>query len=206
MKKVFQVSALLLAMTGCVKNEGPREVKGLKIPIQTVKRISVSGYKGQLPYINGADMQALTRYNAEHNWEEKISDTLVDWEDLDREYRNTLPREVRQQFAFDILVAKDLIGLAKAAPEGKVYQEKIKKYVTVLTAEHYVDFCVLYEAISAVEDTDYRRDSAATIISYSATDVFHLQALNNPDLANSAYKIKIEENYGYLEKIRTMAE
>lgn len=163
---------------------------------------SQSGYLGQLPYIVSNYADEVPEFNTQHEIAQKVSDSTVTWEYFDSLYSEELSLAQKQNVAILVLSVKDLISLARADPRNDYYQDALTKYVDVLVDSRYFGYCLLYSALEQCQDPSYQKRKAIDILNYSIGESFHHTFLNNPDLPEDWQQRKVEEDLGFLSKIR----
>lgn len=191
---------------GCESNNEKNETTLLNNKIEKTKSFQnkeLSNYKGQLPYLslkNEADESS--EIAAKLDLEEKINNPEYDWKYFNNLHSEKLSITEKQNLAFIILSTKDLIGLAQNNPENSEFKNAIKQNVATLTETEYIGYCVLYNAIEATNDNDFKKAQFSKIIDYAKADNFHEFNLKNKELENTPFYAKIKENYHYLEIIK----
>jgi hypothetical protein len=210
--KKIVLLAVVLALSSCTKEESKDSKTALRgVPIVGGNKkidfhdLTAAGYLGQLPYVVATSQMSISEFNAELNLAEAIMKPEFDWKYFDGLYSATLPNDQKQYLAFTILSTKDLIGFAEANPANVECNTALRKYIDVLVVTKYFGYSVLYNALKQVNDPVYAKAKATAIISYSASETFHMDFMNNPEAADSRYLEKVTEDYSYLRDLREMS-
>ncbi len=212
MKKVILLLAVVFALSSCTKEES-KESKIVKrgVPIVGGNKkmdfhdLNAIGYRGQLPYVVASSPTSISEFNAALNIADAMTNPEYDWKYFDGLYTEALPDDQKQYLAFTILSTKDLIGLAEANPANVECNTALHKYIEVLVGTKYFGYAVLYNALKQVNDPVYAKAKAAAIISYSATETFHMEFMNNPQAGDCRYLEKVTEDYSYLRDLRELS-
>ena len=146
-----------------------------------------------------------------YNFEEKIPDSNTDWTYFDKIYKDDMSRPEKQYLGYLILNIKDLIGITKQDLSNKKNVEALKKYVSVLTAEDYTGYSILFNALDVLNNTDseFVEMHATKIADYAKKDSMSKNLINDKELQDNPEKPDhIDEmiaNYGYVSKIEKLA-
>lgn len=193
-------------IVGCESNNEKTETTLPNIQTETTKSFQnkeLPNYKGQLPYLslkNEADESS--EIAAKLKLEEKVNNPEYDWKYFNNLYNESLSVTEKQNLSFIILSTKDLIGLAQRDPKNTELKNAIKQNVTTLTNTKYIGYCLLYNAIEAANDENFKKEQFSIIVDYAKNENFHEFNLKNKALENTPFYAKIKENYSYLETIK----
>lgn len=167
-------------------------------------KIAGKEYTEQLPYLDAhTDFMA---FNVENDLGHKMNDPKIDWKMLNSLYSADLSTASKQYLIYILFAKKDLLGIQDKTP-SKDQEDIIKEYTKELVNTKYFGYCLLYSALSVLnndsENTALVKDLAKQIATYSKSEKFHSDFISRPE-GRDQWIEKVKEDYSYLDRIKSL--
>lgn len=203
MKKIILFLFLAGIFASCDKNNGQQQnTSGLKL--KNNSGMAQEAYLDMAPYdTNTHDLEG-----SEFELYTTLTDSMLaanaSWEYYDSMYSSSLHPGIQEYIGYLVLSKADLIGLAHNDLTNTTYQTALKKYINILVDKKYMGYCVLYFALTQVNDPVYKKTKAKEIVAYAQND----SSLDGADEIEEDLPVavqKLQVNYSYIENLETMA-
>lgn len=226
MKKFFNLfigTAIVFSASNCTADDAiqtlPNKTQSSDSPganltganRSSVVNYSLSGYKGQLPYLRGAQGD-IAEFRIENELDKKIADAQYSWVYFDSLYQENLNVAQKQLLAYVILSKKDLISEFNTSPT-QTEAEAIAKYTDVLVETNYFGYCLMFNCLKTLKNQSFvpvninslKQNILAntTAKQYHEGSIQHFSNFTN-DQKSAEVLVKIKEDLQYLDSISNL--